>query len=602
MRWRGRGCSWGRVFVLGAAIGLAACGSKKASAPGANANNCTQPADPEAPPHDYLSPTRLLRRIALSLTGAAPSASDYQPLIAAKDDAARQAILDQFVDDALASPNFYEIMRDFGSQWVPILPLASVGDEPGYIASQQSNIGPCPAGTPYAGALTVYHPSLPGYPPCSGKLADGTPAPVKQVEPWWAPGTTVTVIGYPTNEAPTITLNNVTYDCASIGPDPYGVLQIGCGCGPHLAWCHGSTSQGWANYPIFSFANPGGQRRLLWEEPARLIAHIAWYDRPLTDVILGNYSVGPVEVQAAYVRAGRVGGASQLDADDSWWKPALFTGAVDPGHDAKDPAAWREFIVAARDPYLLAERDYKFDPRTQPRDSMKGTPSAGVLTMIGVNGSLPRERVRAARMLEWFACEDFIPPPADQKFNPFVRDPAVEGPCQACHTRIDPAAIHFKRWQEYQDYPRAYLMLGVGKWTYDDAWTTGSGYFNYGPFVRMSRAWLPGTKMTPVSQADSDKNAETRFIDFLPPDQTLLGQTSDGTVGPLGFAKMVVASGAFDRCAVRRLHERFGGRALNPATEAGYIDSLVDTFVKNGRKVRPFLKALTHTDVFRRGL
>ncbi len=36
----------------------------------------------------------------------------------------------------------------------------------------------------------------------------------------------------------------------------------------------------------------------------------------------------------------------------------------------------------------------------------------------------------------------FIPPPADQKFNPYVSDPAVEGPCQACHTRIDPAAIH----------------------------------------------------------------------------------------------------------------------------------------------------------------
>ena len=39
--------------------------------------------------------------------------------------------------------------------------------------------------------------------------------------------------------------------------------------------------------------------------------------------------------------------------------------------------------------------------------------------------------------------------------------------------------------------------------------------------------------MTPISAADAEKNPEARFIDYLPPDQTLLGQTSDGTVGPL---------------------------------------------------------------------
>src|SRR5262249_41612467 len=157
-------------------------------------------------------------------------------------------------------------------------------------------------------------------------------------------------------------------------------------------------------------------------------------------------SVGPVELQVAYVAAGRRTGAVQLDKDDSWWRPEKFEGPVDPGHDAKDPWAWREFQVSKRHPYLLADRDYKFDPRREPRGSMKGIPAAGVLTMIGMLGAYPRERVRAARMLEAFACESFIPPPADQTFNPYVSDPAAEGPCQVCHTRIDPAAIHFKRW------------------------------------------------------------------------------------------------------------------------------------------------------------
>ena len=124
---------------------------------------------------------------------------------------------------------------------------------------------------------------------------------------------------------------------------------------------------------------------------------------------------------------------------------ASFDTPVDPGHDKLDAWAWREFQVPARNPYFLADRAYKFDPRVEPRGSMKGIPAAGILTMIGMLGAYPRERVRAARMLETFACESFIPPPADQTFNPYKDDPASAGPCQVCTRAIDPAAIHFKR-------------------------------------------------------------------------------------------------------------------------------------------------------------
>lgn len=601
------------ILILGAVLALAGCGnagpndtssdtggsgSGTAATGTGGAGNC-QPDAPATPPDDFLSPTRTLRRIALSLTGRAPVASEYQAILDAKDDTARQAVLDKAVDDALASPNFYDIMRDFGREWMALPSIVNVADAPDYVASQQNNIAPCPANTPNAGALAAYNIYAPDIAPCGGKNADGTDALIKDIEPWWAPGTKVTVIGYSADESTSVTKDGKTYDCG-VGRDAT------CGCGPHLAYCHPSMSIGYANWQIFSLSNAQGQRRLLWEEPARLIAHVAWNDRPLSDVILGDYSVGPVEVQVAYVRAGRRGGAAQLDTDDSWWKPQSFTGAVDPGHDSKDPWAWREFQVAARDPYLLADRAYKFDPREQPRGSMKGVPSAGILTMIGMLGADTRERVRAARMLETFACESFIPPPASQKFNPYVSDPAAEGPCQACHTRIDPAAIHFKRWSksgaDIDLDGGGYFMPGIGGWTFDDAWTTSAYPFDRDPFLHWVQWWRPGTKMTPISKADADKNPEARFIDFLPPDQTLLGQQSDGTVGPLGFAKMVVASGAFDRCAVRRLHERFGGRAIDPAKEPGYLDTLVASFVKGGRKVRPFLKELTRTDVFRRGL
>jgi hypothetical protein len=346
---------------------------------------------------------------------------------------------------------------------------------------------------------------------------------------------------------------------------------------------------------------------MLWEEPARLIAHVAWYDRPLTDIIMGSYSVGPVELQAAYVRQGRRTGATQLDADDSWWRTSKLSGPTDPEHATPgDPGAWREFQIPQRDPYLLADRNYTFDPRYQPRGSMKGVPAAGVLTMLGVLGTYTRERVRAARMLEAFAAEEFIPPSADQMFNPYVSDPAAEGPCQVCHSRIDPAAIHFKRFTREGtnisfDHGK-YIMAAVGNWTYPDTWVTGQYPYDRDPFLHWAQWFRPSSRLTPIAAADAMSNPEARFIDYLPADQTLLGQTSDGTVGPLGFAKLVVAAGAFDKAAVRRLHARFGGRPIDSTAEPDYLNGLVQSFVANGRQVRPFIRTLMKSDTFRRGL
>jgi hypothetical protein len=548
-----------------------------------------------------MSPTRLLRRIELTFAGRAPIADEYQALVAASDDATRQAILDKAVDSALSSPTFYDIMRDFGREWIALQPVKATADEPDYMPSQQRNVAPCPSGTKYAGAYSFFN-MFANNEPCNGTQG-GASAPVTQAEPWWAPGTTVQVIGDATNTAATITDSNGTdYDCGAYR----GASPPGCGCGPNLVYCHPSPSPGYQDWPIYVFGNPDAQRRLLWEEPARLVAHLAWYDRSLSDLIVGSYSVGPVELQAAYVRAGRRSGAVQLDADDSWWRPSKFSGPVDPAHDPMDPKAWREFAASSRDPYLLADRNYMFDPRMQPPGSMMGIPAAGALTMMGMFASFPRERVRGARMLEQFACESFIPPPASAQFNAYNGDPAASGPCQNCHTRIDPAAIHFKRWSKLGtdiDLDQgSYALLGVGTGTFPNIWTTGQYPYDRDPFLHWIQWFKPGSKMTPITAADGQNNPEARFIDYLPSDQTLLGATSDGTVGPLGFGKIVLASGAFDRCAVLRLHARFGGRELDPAQEAGYLDSLVQQFVAGGRKVRPFLKVLSKTDVFRRGL
>jgi hypothetical protein len=223
---------------------------------------------------------------------------------------------------------------------------------------------------------------------------------------------------------------------------------------------------------------------------------------------------------------------------------------------------------------LLSERTYLFDPRSD-SSTVPGVPAAGVLTMVGGLGSFARERLRGARWLEIFACQVFSSPPADAVFNPYVRDPGKEGPCQYCHASIDAASIHFKRFD----------FIGYGTPLLGTTWL-GTTH------LRWDTAFISDTLLTPVSDAVLTAMPDSHLIDFLDPSVKLLGQTSDGTIGPLGFAKLIVSSGEFDRCAVRRLTERFTGQQLNPGFDDDRIDALTAQFVANGRRVKPFVRAL----------
>ena len=114
---------------------------------------------------------------------------------------------------------------------------------------------------------------------------------------------------------------------------------------------------------------------------------------------------------------------------------------------------------------------------------------------------------------------------------------------------------------------------------------------------RWEAQFLPSTVMTPVTELDVELNPDTRFIDFAPPEVTLFGQVSDGTIGPLGFAKMMVSSGEFDRCTVRRIM----GYQLNPATHSQYIEQLVQIYIGGDRRIRPFIQWLIAQPRFRQG-
>ncbi|NUP11648.1 MAG: hypothetical protein HOW73_36850 [Polyangiaceae bacterium] len=558
---------------------------------GGNGGGSAQP--PREEPDDELTPLRLLRRSSIVLVGAPPTVGQLAEITALSDEAARFAYVDEFIDAAMEDPRFYRLSFEHAQKWMNIPLIENTADEPEYGPKQQRLVVPCPDGTALAGAAMYYWRANP-----DSECAAG--APTIDVEPWWEPGTTLKLAGAAantTNEG----IENINGNPVEVQCD--GVPRGTCGCGNNAIGCWTGTTSG---YLPFIAGNPKGQRRLLAEEPARLYAHIVWQDRPLTDLVLADYSVGPTELQSAYIRQGIAGGALELQHDDTWWNPATMgSPPVDPEHEGTDAWAWREYTISARNPFFLAERDYKFDPRAEAGPS-RGFPSAGALTSLGFLDAYPRERLRAARALEVFACEELLPPAAIE-FNPYETDPGREGPCQHCHTRIDTAALHFKRFAKrgsaFEGWGASYYMPGVGeKWQWDPVWRTGEYPYGVEPFAQWNKWYRPGSLMTPATEAEAEENPYALFLDFLPPEETLLGQHGDGTVGPLGFAKLIVAAGAFDRCMVRRMHDRILGRDLDPTTEAAYIQTLADEFVEGGRLVRPFIRSLMQSTYFRRGL
>jgi hypothetical protein len=251
------------------------------------------PKPPPMTPNDALASTRVLRRVSLALTGTTPSADKYEALISAPA-AQREGIVQKAIDDALASPTFYSRMVDFGHDWIPVgaYTTGAIGDA--YQGDLSGHLFRCGAATAHPGALYHAGEYEPAASPkvCDDKDAAGVAiAPVvNSIEPWWAPGTRVTVVGRAgtaTAQVPDPANPGKQLDCGIAGGGYYDPeLPTGCGCGPNLAWCIPLIGlQGGSSH------DPNGHRRQPYEEPARLFAHLVWHDRPLSDLVTGNYSV-----------------------------------------------------------------------------------------------------------------------------------------------------------------------------------------------------------------------------------------------------------------------------------------------------------------------
>ncbi len=531
------------------------------------------PAEAQEAPE--MSATRQLRRASLTLLGRGPTVEEYEALLA-HPEAERRAALEAFVADALEAPEFRAQVRDWGEEYLGV---------PGYRGALNTHTyqfdgalsmvpRPCPAGTLHEGRVGLLRDNASvteEYGQWIG-ICDDPSAPIADVEPWWAPGTTVPAIGDVATE------NRVGVNGEDCGDGRASFRgHEGCGCGPNLIYC--------AQRPIEQegdYYRPESMRRQVHEEPARLFEHIVANDRPFSDLVLGDYTVATRTLRMAYMRQARMTPDNAFMDDDAWWRAY-----------AASPESWREVPIHDLHPQLLAERDYRFDPRTD-AGRPRGVPAAGVLTTIVANEAWPRERVRAANWLRAFACREFAPPASDVAFPPYERDPGREGPCLHCHQLIDPAAMHFKRMFD----AGAFIAGATEAWSIDGR-VSGATFRLHG---HATGSMIADTLMTPVSQAQLDANSDARFLDFMPPGTRLFGVEGHGTIGPLGFGQALVESGELDRCAVRRAYQRFVGRDLTPGVDDARLDALVADFVASDRDMRALIGAITLGDEARLGI
>jgi hypothetical protein len=509
-----------------------------------------------------VEPTRMLRRGYLALANRPPTIEEYEALLEVPQDQRRDAALQQ-LDALLEGPEFDDVVLRWA---IELLRIGSydfrfdfVNDDfDGHYSIEYQT---CPADTLHAGAMGMLNDLSDWGEPWA--TCDDPDAVLTDVEPWWAPGTTVRMIG----AAGTSVREVDGTDCGRVR----GTLQTpahGCSCGPHLLYCKR------AGFPDHDNFDPVSTRRSLFEEPARLVQHVIRNEKPFSDVVLGDYTVVNRGLRFVYYRNARQDGANAFLDDSEWFR------------EFDSDTQWKQTKFEDMHPNLLSDRDIRFDPRTQD-GTPPGLPAAGVLTTLGANYAFPRERVRGARWLETFACREFTPPPADVEFHPYQRDPGTEGVCEHCHQLIDPAAMHFKRM-----YGGGAQLGGIGAWSLlelspEDTFRKRSiSTFEY------------DTLMTPVDTLRLEENPDAALIDFLPENYTLFGRTGDGTIGPLGFAKLLVESGEFDRCMVRRVHEWVTGRDLSPGRDDATIDGFVESFVGSDRNVKALIREIVRSDGF----
>ncbi len=361
-------------------------------------------------PVEQLDKYRYLRQLTLDLYGRIPTVEEYERLHSMED------VSDDMIDEMIGSPEFYAQLRRYhrnllwsnlGDDDLVGQTIQEDGDETFRVWLNRGKRDD------YRGrdvsCLDMEHTNFDGEGRAlpmfenytEGECAGGSGCTMDgwvQVEPYWAPGTTIRVCAFDAQPHTDATPND--------NGDPRTCDQVGegdplCGCGPNLRHC---TARG-GNYEAVHDA--------LLEEPARLFEEVIAAREPY----MKAFSSQATAMNGALAHYYRY----LADDDDSELKnaPELPYGAD-----------WQQ---VDREPY-----------------------HSGILTTLGFLRRFASHRARVNRLYTAFLCSPFeapsggLPPATDEcSVNP---DLSSRCGCATCHETIEPATTHWGRWEEGDDF------------------------------------------------------------------------------------------------------------------------------------------------------
>ena len=376
---------------------------------------------------------------------------------------------------------------------------------------------------------TTAHPTLPGVQQ-EGYL---------EVEPWWAPGTTIKVCAFdaqtaleganPSNNNPDRMAN-----CSS-------QVVATCGCGENLQWCHSNTPN---TDEILA--------KSMAEQMLRYIDNIIENNRPYTDVILGTDAQinGPI---SHWLRHQTQNGGG------------VFVTSSAQNHDV---------VTIAANGYDNWQNIERFDRH------------AGVLTMPGYLLKYQTDRSRANRFHNAFLCQSFQAP---EDGLPGADDACNDEPdlqercgCKYCHAILEPDAAHWGRWAEAG-------MMAMNEDTfpvYDEACATGNNSFKCRIFY-----------LQPSEAGEVDSKLQ-EYIGTLYPYVFADEQSQENIeTGPRKLAEKSIDNGKFAACTVRKLWNYFMHRPPQDS-QADIINAMANDFANDNYNFKNLVKRIITRDEY----
>ncbi len=364
-----------------------------------------------------------------------------------------------------------------------------------------------------------------------------------EVQPYWAPDTTVRVCAFDAQTQTPTAPNPIDAGQPAIPLCAISARanQRECGCGENLRWCQ-SRVDGTQELIVDSFS----------EQLLRFVDGIVRDDRPYWEILLSK------EVKLN-------GPLSHYLQHQIWTSLGTFSVLPDNGVNLVD---------------------IPFSETSTWRTTQRSEVHSGVLTLPAFLLRFNTNRARATRFYESFLCVNFAPPPgglpnADDPCNTET-DLRKRCGCNFCHVTLEPAAAHWGRWAE-----------------------SGFAPLPEQTFPR-TREDCAGNRQDPICGAfyitEATLPEEEPFVGelraYLYADQTLENNIDQG---PTAFAQQAVDNGTFATCTTRNLWSMLMGREANEQ-DTPAIDELAARFqTEHGYKLRALIQDIVRRQEYIRG-